>query len=97
MPFSEWMPIPNRCIFRGDAYSRRTAQGLFTSNGSMLRDIKVGFIRTSQGFGASSLAIFKKGDASQPGNYHPIAVLPVLYKLYARVLLSRIKNTWDSL
>ena len=36
-------------------------------------------------------SIFKKGDPTILENYRPIAVLPILYKLFSRVLLERIK------
>ena len=41
------------------------------------------------------VAIFIKGDPSCPSNYRPIATLPVLYKLFATVLLGRVKHTPD--
>eukprot|EP00973_Karenia_brevis_P036586 5043515-Karenia_brevis.AAC.1 len=34
--------------------------------------------------------IFKKGDARLPENYRPICVIPLLYKLFSKVLLGRI-------
>ncbi|CAE8597884.1 unnamed protein product [Polarella glacialis] len=37
--------------------------------------------------------LFKKGDAQQAENYRPIAIFPVLYKVFSRVLLARIKQT----
>ena len=34
--------------------------------------------------------IFKKGDPKLPGNYRPITILPVIYKLFAMVLNGRL-------
>ena len=39
------------------------------------------------------VVLFKKGDRSVPSNYRPIAILPVLYKLFSRMLRGRIKHT----
>eukprot|EP00973_Karenia_brevis_P058488 8145814-Karenia_brevis.AAC.1 len=40
--------------------------------------------------------LFKKGDAQDPANYRPIAMLPILYKLFARVLCGRIGAILDA-
>ena len=37
--------------------------------------------------------IFKKGDPKLPNNYRPIAILPVLYKLFSRMLCHRVQNS----
>ena len=37
-------------------------------------------------------AIFKKGDPAQCENYRPISLLPVGYKLFATILLQRLKD-----
>jgi hypothetical protein len=37
--------------------------------------------------------IFKKGDPKLPGNYRPIAIIPILYKLFSRMLCQRIQKT----
>ena len=34
--------------------------------------------------------IFKKNDARLPGNYRPIAIIPILYKLFSRMLCKRL-------
>ena len=36
--------------------------------------------------------IFKKGDPQNPENYRPICILPILYKLFSRILCARIKD-----
>ena len=37
--------------------------------------------------------LFKKGDPQCPDNYRPISILPILYKLFSKVVLARIKGT----
>eukprot|EP00973_Karenia_brevis_P080662 11189936-Karenia_brevis.AAC.1 len=39
--------------------------------------------------------LHKKGDTRQPGNYRPISLLPIMYKLFSRVLRSRIQKKLD--
>ena len=39
--------------------------------------------------------LFKKGDAKMPENYRPITLLPILYKLFSRLILSRVRETLD--
>jgi hypothetical protein len=41
--------------------------------------------------------LYKKGDATLPKNYRPIAILPVLCKLFSGVLLGRIGPILESL
>ena len=41
------------------------------------------------------IVIFKKGDQSLPENYRPIAILPILYKLFSRILCERVKSILD--
>ena len=40
--------------------------------------------------------LFKKGDPSLPKNYRPIAILPVMAKLFSTVLYNRLAATIDS-
>ena len=37
--------------------------------------------------------IFSKGNAKLPSNYRPIAITPILYKLFSRMLCERIQTT----
>eukprot|EP00973_Karenia_brevis_P064480 8957706-Karenia_brevis.AAC.1 len=39
--------------------------------------------------------LFKKGDARLPANYRPISLLPILYKLFSRIVKARIQTTLD--
>ena len=39
------------------------------------------------------IVLFKKGDPKLPANYRPIAILPVLYKLFSRMLCARLEDT----
>ncbi|KAE9413703.1 hypothetical protein Angca_005406, partial [Angiostrongylus cantonensis] len=39
--------------------------------------------------------LFKKGDLHDIGNYRPILLLSVFYKLFTRVILNRINRTLD--
>eukprot|EP00973_Karenia_brevis_P080777 11207229-Karenia_brevis.AAC.1 len=42
---------------------------------------------------ASSIRVlFKKGDKRLPENYRPICIVPILYKLFSRVVSERIKQ-----
>ena len=42
---------------------------------------------------ASSIRVlFKKGDDRLPENYRPICIIPILYKLFSRVVCGRIRD-----
>ena len=43
------------------------------------------------------VVLYKKGDASLPKNYRPIAIIPVLCKLFSSVILARIGPALDLL
>ena len=38
------------------------------------------------------VVLFKKGDPKLPSNYRPIAILPLLYKLFSRMLCARLEE-----
>ena len=38
------------------------------------------------------VVIFKKGDPTLPSNYRPIAILPIMYKLFSRILCNRLQE-----
>ncbi|KAE9412468.1 hypothetical protein Angca_010158, partial [Angiostrongylus cantonensis] len=42
-----------------------------------------------------TVLLFKKGDLHDIGNYRPICLLSVVYKLFTRVILNRIDRTLD--
>ncbi|KAE9421093.1 hypothetical protein Angca_008797, partial [Angiostrongylus cantonensis] len=44
---------------------------------------------------SKTVLLFKKGDLHNIGNYRPICLLSVVYKLFIRVILSRIYRTLD--
>ena len=39
--------------------------------------------------------LFKKGDCKMPDNYRPISIIPIVYKLFSKVLVGRMKKTLD--
>ena len=39
------------------------------------------------------VVLFKKGDPKMPGNYRPIAILSLLYKVFSRMLCARLDGT----
>ena len=41
------------------------------------------------------IVLFKKEDATLPENYRPITLLPILYKVFSRVLCQRISGMLD--
>ncbi|KAE9413423.1 hypothetical protein Angca_007076, partial [Angiostrongylus cantonensis] len=44
---------------------------------------------------SKTVLLFKKGDLHDIGNYRPICLLSVVYKLFTRVILNRIDRTLD--
>ncbi|KAE9414564.1 hypothetical protein Angca_005343, partial [Angiostrongylus cantonensis] len=44
---------------------------------------------------SKTLLLFKKSDLHDTGNYRPICLFSVVYKLFTRVILNRIDGTLD--
>ncbi|XGW27577.1 hypothetical protein V3C99_007853 [Haemonchus contortus] len=44
---------------------------------------------------SSTVLLFKKGDKEDLANYRPITLLPVLYKVFTRCILARIRRTLE--
>ena len=42
------------------------------------------------------IALYEKGDPKLPGNYRPITLLPILYKLFSRTLCCRMGEVLDA-
>ncbi|KAK6751079.1 hypothetical protein RB195_002821 [Necator americanus] len=43
---------------------------------------------------SKTVLLYKKGDPHDIGNYRPICLLSVIYKLFTRVILNRIEKSW---
>ncbi|KAK6736193.1 hypothetical protein RB195_019081 [Necator americanus] len=43
---------------------------------------------------SKTLLLYKKGDPHDIGNYRPVCLLSVIYKLFTRVILNRIEKSW---
>lgn len=41
---------------------------------------------------SSIRVLFKKGDPKLPANYRPVCIIPILYKLFSRIICDRIKD-----
>lgn len=45
---------------------------------------------------AKLIVLFKKGDAADPSNYRPIAILPILYKVFSKIICNRLRIMFDN-
>ena len=73
-------------------------QGLLQVIALVFTDILHGRSETPASWNESRLVVlYKKGDASLPKNYRPIAIISVLNKLFSGVLLARVKPLLESL
>ena len=52
-------------------------------------------INDFQYFFENAFDMFKKGDARCLDNYRPISVLPIIYKLFSKIMCQRIRATLD--
>ena len=73
-------------------------QGLLQFIARVFTDILHGRAETPTSWKESRLVVlFKKGDASLPKNYRPIAIISALNKLLSGVILARVKPLLESL
>ena len=73
-------------------------KGLIDFIAAAFTDILHGSVEVPAVWCKSRLVImFKKGDATLPKNYRPIAIIPVLCKLFSGILLARCKHLLDRL
>ena len=72
--------------------------GLVGAIATVFSDILCGYAELPATWAISRLVVlFKKGDATLPKNYRPIAIIPVLCKLFSAVLFGRVGRLLDSL
>ncbi|KAE9412377.1 hypothetical protein Angca_004664, partial [Angiostrongylus cantonensis] len=86
----------------------RTAPGLDKIRPDHLKNLPPVFVNTlawlftrylteckvlTQWRASKTVLLFKKGDLHDIGNYRPICLLSVVYKLFTRVILNRIDRT----
>lgn len=72
--------------------------GLITLIANIFTDILQGAVEMPGTWCISRLVVlYKKGDATLPKNYRPIAIIPVLCKLFSGILLGRIGPLLESL
>jgi hypothetical protein len=45
---------------------------------------------------AKLIVLFKKGDAADPSNYRSIAILPILYKVFSKIICNRLRIMFDN-
>ena len=73
-------------------------EGLLLKIAELFSDLLAGSLPLPQSWCVSKLIVlFKKGDATLPKNYRPVAIIPVLCKLFCGLILSRIKLQLDDL
>ena len=66
---------------------------LLESIAGLFTDVLRGVILTPDSWKKSRLVVLhKKGDPEVLANYRPIAIVPVLFKLYSAMVLSRIQS-----
>ena len=84
------------CLYAEMLKTKHT--GLITLIAKVFTDILHGATEVPAVWCISRLIVlYKKGDASLPKNYRPIAIIPVLCELFSRELLGRIGPVLESL
>ena len=70
-------------------------EGLLEVIASLFTDLLRGDASTPASW--RSIILFKKGDVNLPKNYRPITILPVLCKIFSKLLLHLISGSLDDL
>ncbi|KAE9419336.1 hypothetical protein Angca_009820, partial [Angiostrongylus cantonensis] len=102
--------LPSEIRHAISSVKNRTAQGLDRIKSEHLKDLPPVIVSTlarlstrylsecnvpTQWKTSKTVLLFKKGDLHDIGNYRPICLLSVVYKLFTRVILNRIDRTLD--
>ena len=86
------MTLPN--LKTGGLYiAIRSIGGLYTAIKSTGGVLKPGAQIPSSWSSSSIRVLSKKGDRKIAGNYRPVCIIPILYKLFSRIVCERIKET----
>ena len=61
----------------------------------LFKDVITSMIPPSSWKKSKIAVLCKSGDAKLPGNYRPITLLPILYELFTKLLLARVKDVLE--